>query len=436
METKEIIQRSLSNSIEQLQNVNVIDHTMTISNDEIVELVTSEYSFTSKVRLKLSDLILKDGTHLEKPIIQYSGYFTTDRVDTFINYSTKYLEYLNANFININKYDQIKIESIQVNDEDFDFNQYSDEISNLIKERDLDIESEEFLSNYKPTKREDIKVDDIDKNKIIKNLSSIPSPLTAASKLEKASVQKQFNDTAKKFYDKEFENHIYVFDVGISKKSGHVVFKNHEIDEISKPEMFTLIIDKNSFGLFNGRVTSQATVDDFLRKIASYHYTLFINSDKFKDRLHDSLQDYAERLSDEISKLDKGLSVDHIEPANGPDNIDKDEFMTKFKLTFSYRYANSDAFAWFIRSSIIFDLKSNAIPFDFNHKIVDTKLEHSDINELESSIDISNELTEEIFANKNITVDDTRIKEENELRQKAETEMRKKLNEIIEIMKG
>lgn len=200
--------------------------------------------------------------------------------------------------------------------------------------------------------------------------------------------------------------------------------------------MFTLIIDKNSFGLFNGRVTSQATVDDFLRKIASYHYTLFINSDKFKDRLHDSLQDYAERLSDEISKLDKGLSVDHIEPANGPDNIDKDEFMTQFKLTFSYRYANSDAFAWFIRSSIIFDLKSNAIPFDFNHKIVDTKLEHSDINELESSIDISNELTEEIFANKNITVDDTRIKEENELRQKAETEMRKKLNEIIEIMKG
>lgn len=436
METKEIIRKSLSNSIEQFEDVNIIDDTMTISNDEIVELVTSQYIFTSKVILKLSDLTLSDGKQLEKPTIQYSGKFTTGKLDTFINYTTKYLEHLNSNFIKIDKYDQIKVESVQIDNEDFDFDQYNDELNNLIKEHDLNIDSEEFLSNYRPTKRENIKVDDIDKDKIIKDLSSIPSPLTAASRKEKASVQKQFDDTAKKFYDREFENHLYVFKVGISKKSGHVVFKNHEIDEISKPEMFTLIIDKNNFGLFNGRVTDQATVDDFLRKVSSYHYTLFINSDEFKKRLHDSLQDHAEELMDEISNLDKGLTVNYIEPASGPESVDKDEFMTQFKLTFTYQYSNSDLFTWFIRSSIIFDLKSNAVPFKFNHKIINAKLEHSDINELESSMDIANELTEETFVNKNITVDDTRIKEENELRQKAETEMRKKLNEIIEIMKG
>lgn len=436
METEQIINRSLSNSIEQYNDLHILDQSTSISKDEIIELVTSEYTFTSKVRLKLSDLKLKDGTYFEHPVIQYSGLFTSGKLNTIINYSNKYLEHLNSNFMKVNKYDQIKIESIQLNDEDFDFDQYNDEISHLIKERDLSIESEEFLSDYKPKKLEDIKIDDISKDKIIKNLNNIPSPLSTANRKEKVSVQKQFNDTAKKFYDREFENHLYSFRVGISKKSGHVIFKDHEIDEINEPDMFTLIIDKKQFGLVNGKVTEQSNVDEFLRKIANFNYHKFITSDKFVKRLQDSLEDYVEKLDDEISKIDKGLSIKGIEPVDGPENTDKDEFMTKFKLSFNYQYANSDLFTWFIRSSITFDLKSNAMPLEFNHKIVDSKLEHSEINELESSRDISKEFTKETFENKSLEVDDTRIKEENELRQKAENEMRKKLNEIIEIMKG
>lgn len=422
-----IIEKSLKEQIDQFNEFYMDSVNQLILDQHRVDQVYGYYDCVVKYDNTYKELTI-NGTIYNDVEVFFAVKSQSTPLKAIIDYSIKEIEFMNSRELKFKmENDQFKITKAYDKEGNEIENLDEDELKEQILNEDNIIETK-LNSIVRPEDRVELN-EKIDEKELLSTLTQIQSPLQVVDNATKKSIINQIKKDLSQQFNRELENQVVDFNIGILKNSGHLVVQDITVNKIEIANV-VLLFDKNTYYIEDGVLQDQGAVSNALRQIAEKSYHSFIHSSKFIDSLQNQIGEQVSNIRDHISEVAKDIRIDDFRAKSNPERIDKDKYETALKTNLIYRFNNSELFTWLTRVELSIKLTSEMIHGKMVHQIKEAKLNDYEINDEETSREISKPVTDTDLENRNKEVTDLALSEEEDLREKAHTTMKENLSKI------
>lgn len=430
----EIIKDQINETVSGVQEI-MIDSTMSsVIDEERIDQVIGSYTAEATYKNDRCDLII-DGQKYENLNIIFNTLIQVPTFIAMINYSNTTISFLNEDVKShprvLNQgFKLIKCEDHDGSQLELDDTRLKEAILQALEDHQFELISNALLNTGEqyPLREK------IDNKELVQSLTNIQSPLQATDRATRKSVQNQTKHELDRVFNRVLANYEHHYKVGILKNTGHIAVKKIMINESDMGDAVILVNKEHQYIDDDQTLQDVSYVQDCAKMMANVYYNNYINSPHFKHKIETHLNAQLSQIQEQIQVANKDIKVDEIEPTQAPLLTDRDQYTTEFKTTLTYRLNNSELYTWFTRVDLRFifvlDIEEGKIRY-FVHN-GSPRLGDYEINDEESNRSITTPITEDDLDQKGIKVSDERVSEENELREKAKSEIDTALENITQ----